>query len=163
MREKSEKPSLDECLVSGEHSELCKQKNGIKPTNFSSRNKTTEAKIKDVSEEFKKRLVELATEKIWLAPMKIWNIARNKIVSAGNDVALSFPNSDVVRTEKKLGETSFMLLCMFGFIILSSTFSLCASMIFNVHVIRYVSFWVMYINCYVYNIMNSTTVFSDIY
>ncbi len=81
------------------HSELCKQKNGIKPTNFSSSNNTTEAKIKDVSEEFKKCLVELATEKIWLAPMKIWNIARNKIVSAGNDVALSFLNSDVVRTD----------------------------------------------------------------
>ena len=102
MREKSDKPGMDECLVSGEHSELCKQKNGIKPTNFSSRNKTTDAKIKDVSEEFKKRLVELATEKIWLAPMKIWNIARDEIVSAGNYVALSFPNSDVVSTRQCL-------------------------------------------------------------
>ncbi len=102
MREKSDKPGMDECLVSGEHSELCKQKNGIKPTNFSSRNKTTEAKIKDVSEEFKKRLVELATEKIWLAPMKIWNIVHDEIVSAGNDVALSFPNSDAISTRQCL-------------------------------------------------------------
>ena len=98
MREKSDEPGMDECLVSGEHSELCKQKNGIKSTNFSSSNNTTEAKIKDVSEEFKKYLVELTTEKIWLAPMKIWSIARDEIVSVGTDVALTLPNSDVVRT-----------------------------------------------------------------
>ena len=53
-----------------------------------------------MSEEFKKRSVELATEKIWLAPMKIWTMARDEIVSTGTDVAVTFPNSDVVRTEK---------------------------------------------------------------
>ncbi len=34
MREKSDKPGMDECVVRGEHSELCKQKNGIKPKKF---------------------------------------------------------------------------------------------------------------------------------
>ena len=100
MREISDKPGLDECLASGEHSEQCKQKNSIKPANFSSSDNTTEAKIKDVSEDFKNRLIELATEKIWLAPMKIWSLMCNEIGSAGNDVALSFPNSDVVRTRQ---------------------------------------------------------------
>ena len=100
MRQISDKPGLDECLASGEHSEQCKQKNGIKPANFSSSDNTTEAKIKDVSEDFKNRLIELATEKIWLAPMKIWTMARDEIVSTGTDVAVTFPNSEVVRTEK---------------------------------------------------------------
>lgn len=45
MREKSDKPGLDECLVSGDHSKLCKQKNGNKPANYSSRTGTIEAKI----------------------------------------------------------------------------------------------------------------------
>ena len=102
MREISDKPGLDECLASGEHSEQCKQKNRIKPANFSSSDNTTEAKIKDVSEDFKNRLIELATEKIWLAPMKIWTMARDEIVSTGTDVAVTFPNSDVVRTRQCL-------------------------------------------------------------
>ncbi len=67
MREKHDKPGVDECLVSADHSDLCKQKNGIKPKKFSTRTDTTEAKIRDVSEEFKNRLVELAiTRSGWL-------------------------------------------------------------------------------------------------
>ena len=36
MREKLDEPGMDECLVSGEHSELCKQKNRIKPRRMES-------------------------------------------------------------------------------------------------------------------------------
>ena len=54
------------------------------------------AHLKDVTEDFKNRLVELALEKIWLAPMKIWCMVRDETVGSGNEVALTFPNSEVV-------------------------------------------------------------------
>jgi hypothetical protein len=50
----------------------------------------------DISEKFKNRLTELAVEKIWLAPMKIWSMVREETVGAGGGGAVTIPNSDVV-------------------------------------------------------------------
>ena len=78
---------------------MCMRKNEIKSANYTSPGKIgEEANLKDVTEEFKNRLVELALDKIWLAPMKIWCIVRDETVSGGSDVALTFPNSEVVST-----------------------------------------------------------------
>ena len=97
LQEIPNQPGKDDWVLVGEHSEMCKRRNGIKPANYTSPGKTcTKAHLKDVTEDFKNRLVELALEKIWLAPMKIWCMVRDETVGSGNEVALTFPNSEVV-------------------------------------------------------------------
>ena len=78
---------------------MCKRKNGIKPANYISPGKQGDgANLRDVTKLFKKRLVELAIDKIWLAPMKIWCMVRDETVGAENECPLTFPTSDVVST-----------------------------------------------------------------
>ncbi len=42
--------------------------------------------------------MELAVDKIWLAPMKIWCMVRDETVGAESEGPLTFPTSDVVST-----------------------------------------------------------------
>ena len=70
-------------ILGVEHSNMCKMKNGIKPANYTSPGKQGDgAKLRDVIKVFKKRLVELAMDKIWLAPMKIWCMVCDETVGA---------------------------------------------------------------------------------
>ena len=39
----------------------------------------TEAKIVDIGTQFKKACAELALDKIWLHPLKIWELLRDKL------------------------------------------------------------------------------------
>ncbi len=54
--------------------------------------------MKDITEIFKKRLSDMAVDKIWLAPMKIWSMVRDEMVGAEEGGLLTFPTSDVVST-----------------------------------------------------------------
>ena len=54
--------------------------------------------MKDITEIFKKRLTELAVDKIWLAPIKIWSMVCDEMVGAKEGGPLTFPTSDVVST-----------------------------------------------------------------
>ena len=56
-------PGVDERREWGEHSELCKKKNGIKPDDYNETKESTETKNEDRTEEFKSRLAELAVVK----------------------------------------------------------------------------------------------------
>jgi len=56
------------------------------------------ANLRDVTKVFKKILVELAMDKIWLEQMKIWCMVRDETVGAENESPLAFPTSDVVST-----------------------------------------------------------------
>ena len=86
-----------EWTLSGHHTQVCKNKNGIASTNGASLDENKDnSKIVDISEKFKNRLTELAVEKIWLAPMKIWSMVREEIVGEGGGGAVTIPNSDVV-------------------------------------------------------------------
>ena len=77
----------------------CVIKIGIRATNYSSPGRKQEgANMKDITEIFKKRLTELAVDKIWLAPMKIWSMVHDKMVGAEEGGPLMFPTSDVVST-----------------------------------------------------------------
>ncbi len=75
----------------GEHSTNCYAMNGVKPTKhydewddklacintMRSENKNG---TNDITVLFKKRCAELALEKIWLTPMKIWEIVRDEML-----------------------------------------------------------------------------------
>jgi len=89
-------PGVDERRAWGEHSELCKKKNGIKPNDYKEPKESTESKNKDRTEEFKSRLGELAVDKIWMPPMKIWSMVRDEIVAADTNGMVTIPSSDVV-------------------------------------------------------------------
>ena len=52
--------------------------------------------MRDRTEEFKTRLGELAVEKIWLPPMKIWSMVQDEFVAADEDALVTVPCSDVV-------------------------------------------------------------------
>ena len=52
--------------------------------------------MRDRTEEFKTRLGELAVNKIWLPPMKIWSMVRDEFVAADEDALVTVPCSDVV-------------------------------------------------------------------
>jgi hypothetical protein len=89
----------DKWTLVGKHTEICKSKNGIRSSNYTSpgrKHKGTD--MRDVTESFKKRLTELAADKIWLAPMKIWSIVCDEVVGGKEGGPLMFPTSDVVRT-----------------------------------------------------------------
>ena len=80
----------------GEHSELCKKKNGIKPNDYKKDEESVETQTKDRTEEFKNRLGELAVDKIWMPPMKIWSMVCDEIVAADTNEMVTIPSSDVV-------------------------------------------------------------------
>ena len=89
----------DKWTLVGKHTEICKSKNGIRSSNYTSPGRKQEGTdMRDVTESFKKRLTELAADKIWLAPMKIWSIVRDEVVGGEEGGPLTFPTSDVVRT-----------------------------------------------------------------
>ncbi len=86
-----------EWTLSGHHTQVCQNKNGIASSSGASLDENKDnSKIVDISEKFKNRLTELAVEKIWLAPMKIWSMVREEIVGEGGGGAVTIPNSDVV-------------------------------------------------------------------
>ena len=72
------------------------RKNGIAPKDFVDENNLGGSKLKDRTEEFKMRLGELAVEKIWLPPMKIWSMVRDEFVAADENALVTVPCSDVV-------------------------------------------------------------------
>ncbi len=72
-------PGVDERCAWGEHSELCKKKNGIKPNDYKETKESTETKNKDRTEELKSRLGELAIDKICMPPMNIWSMVRDEL------------------------------------------------------------------------------------
>ncbi len=81
--------------MTGEHTEVCKANNGIKPENADGMDSGKVAKIEDISTQFKKRCADLAVEKIWLQPLKIWEIVRDDMVpKIPNGVVV--PSSDQV-------------------------------------------------------------------
>ncbi len=88
-------PGMDIKHGWGEHSELCQKKNGIKPKDYVEENNSAGTKLRDRTEEFKARLGELAVDKIWLPPMKIWSMARDEFVAADEDALVTVPCSDV--------------------------------------------------------------------
>ncbi len=75
---------------------MCKKKNGIKPNNYKETTESTKTKTKDRTEEFKSRLGELAVDKIWMPPMKIWSMVCDEIVAADTNGMVTIPSSDVV-------------------------------------------------------------------
>ena len=70
--------------------------NGIKPKDYIEENNSAGTKLRDRTEEFKARLGELAVDKIWLPPMKIWSMVRDEFVAADEDALVTVPCSDVV-------------------------------------------------------------------
>ena len=72
------------------------EKNGIKPKDYVEENNSAGTKLRDRTEEFKARLGELAVDKIWLPPMKIWSMVRDEFVAADDDALVTVPCSDVV-------------------------------------------------------------------
>jgi hypothetical protein len=99
LQEIPDQPGKDNWIMIGRHSDMCKLKNGIKPANYTSQGEEGEGeKLRDVTKAFKNRLVELAVDKIWLAPMKIWCMIRDEIVGAESEGPLTFPTWDVVST-----------------------------------------------------------------
>ena len=59
---------------------MCKANNGIQPMNEEQSGNDTEAKIVDIGTQFKKTSAELALDKIWLQPLKIWELVRDEMV-----------------------------------------------------------------------------------
>ena len=72
------------------------EKNGIKPKDYIEENNSAGTKLRERMEEFKMRLGELAVEKIWLSPMKIWSMVWDEFVAADEDALVTVPCSDVV-------------------------------------------------------------------
>ncbi len=89
----------EEWTLSGHHTDICRNKNGIGATNGTTQEGNPEvSNMRDITELFKNRLMELAVDKIWLAPMKIWSMVRDEMVGAEGGGALTIPSSDVVCT-----------------------------------------------------------------
>ncbi len=63
------------------HSEECRANNGIKTKNGLHSDQDREVEIEDNQADFKKRCAELALERIWLQPLKVWEIVRDEIVT----------------------------------------------------------------------------------
>jgi hypothetical protein len=89
-------PGKDIKRVNGEHSEMCQRKNGIRPKNYVKTENKSGSSMSDRTVEFKTRLEELAMDKIWMPPLKIWNMVRDEIVGDGGDEMITIPSSDVV-------------------------------------------------------------------
>ena len=85
----------DKYIMTGEHTTVCKANNGIKPENADGMDSGKDVKIEDISAQFKKRCADLAVEKIWLQPLKIWELVRDDMVpKIANGVVV--PSSDQV-------------------------------------------------------------------
>ena len=88
----------DKYIMTGEHTTVCKANNGIKPENADGMDSGKDVKIEDISAQFKKRCADLAVEKIWLQPLKIWELVRDDMVpKIANGVVV--PSSDQVSFE----------------------------------------------------------------
>ena len=72
------------------------EKNGIKPKNYVKTEELVDTKLKDKTEEFKSRLGDLAVDKIWMPPMKIWNMVCDEMVAEDTAGIVTIPSSDVV-------------------------------------------------------------------
>lgn len=91
-----------EWTLSGGHSEICRSKNGIAAKSGESISDIPDKReMTDLTEKFKNRLTELAVEKIWLAPMKIWTMVREETVGGEGGGALKIPSSDMVSAPRK--------------------------------------------------------------
>ena len=64
-----------------EHTEECKANNGIKPENAVHLENESDIKIKDIGSDFKMRCADMALEKNWLQPLKIWETVRDEMVA----------------------------------------------------------------------------------
>ena len=64
----------DQYIMTGEHTKNCKTNNRIEPENADGLDSDKVAKIEDISAQFKKLCAALAVEKIWLQPLKIWEM-----------------------------------------------------------------------------------------
>ena len=86
-----------EWTLSGSHSEICRVKNGIASKSGESISDIPDKReVLDLTEKFKNCLTELAVEKIWLAPMKIWSMVREETVGEEGGGAVKIPSSDMV-------------------------------------------------------------------
>ena len=82
----------DKYFLSGEHSQNCITMNGVK----SETSEESQANFEDITIQFKKRCAEVALDKIWLTPAKVWEIVRNELVGKLPRGAI-IPRSDQVR------------------------------------------------------------------
>ena len=72
------------------------EQEGIKPKNYVKMEETVGSSLSDKTVEFKHRLEELAMDKIWMPPLKIWNMDCDEIVGGSADEMVTIPSSDVV-------------------------------------------------------------------
>ena len=56
------------------HSEECRANNGIKTKNGLHSDQDREVEIEDIGVDFNKSCAELVLERIWLQPLKVWEI-----------------------------------------------------------------------------------------
>ena len=82
----------DKYFLSGEHSQNCIKMNGVK----SETSEESQANFEDITIQFKKRCAEVALDKIWLTPAKVWEIVRDELVGKLPRGAI-IPRSDQVR------------------------------------------------------------------
>ena len=75
---------------------MCKANNGIQSMNEEKSGNDTEAKIVDIGTQFKKACTELALDKIWLQPLKIWELVRDEMVPKCSQ-GVVVPSSEQVR------------------------------------------------------------------
>ena len=85
----------DKYILTGEHTDVCKANNGIQPMNEEQSGNDTEAKIVDIGTQFKKACADLVLDKIWLQPMKIWELVRDEMVP-------KCPQGEVVPSSKQV-------------------------------------------------------------
>ncbi len=71
----------DHYMINGHHSDMCKVNNGIKPKHAHGLNEDHDVKIEDMCGQYKKRCTDLALEKIWLQPLKIWEMVRDEMLA----------------------------------------------------------------------------------
>ena len=81
----------DEYFLSGCHSENCTAMNVIQPATA----QQMQTSFEDITIQFKKRCAVVALDKIWLTPMKIWEIVRDEMVGDQANLVV-IPTSDQV-------------------------------------------------------------------
>ncbi len=83
----------DEYFLSGCHSENCTAMNGEQPAAA----QQMQTSFEDITIQFKRRSAEVALDKIWLTPVKVWELVRDELV--GNfPKGVVIPKSDQVST-----------------------------------------------------------------
>jgi len=70
--------------LNGEHSKKCQYRNGIKLGNNKGIDSRNNTEIEDITVKFKRKSSDMALEKIWLMPIKIWQTVRD-------DMAAKYP------------------------------------------------------------------------